>query len=265
MPVVSISYSGLSDWQYCPYYYKLVNIEKLRTFTKNIWTYHGTLVHHYVQAVLKEEITPENAAKEFTRKWTKLCGIFKKPLLEQLGEDKFPGHWLKPSVLAISTIKKQFKKEFGDYKVIRTEEYIRLPHAPWPQEFRGFIDIILESGDKTIIADFKTCESAFLFNKYKDKFKDYQLTLYKHFFCIKHNLDPDKVETYFIPLERTKKTKKAVHFVKISSGKVKVKNAIEWLEKALGAINRKFWIKNRMACHKYGEGKCVFYKSEHCS
>lgn len=264
--IKSISFSALSDFQHCPYYYKLVNVDKLRTFTKNVWTYHGGLSHKYIQEVLLGNLTIEEASAKFTRIWSTFCKIYKKPLMEQFDEKNFPLGWCKPSTLAFSTIQEKLKKEFGEYEILKIEEYFALPYKDWSQEFRGFIDIVLKTEhDKVVIADFKNCNSAYMFNKYKDKYKDYQLTLYKYFFCKKYDLDQGDVETYFIPLERATKAKDPASLVKVSSGTKKVNNALEWLERALSAINKGLWLKNRMSCHKYGDcHTCVFYNTEHC-
>ena len=86
----------------------------------------------------------------------------------------------------------------------------------------------------------------------------YQLTLYKHFFAKKHNIDPKQIETHFALLKRTAKKDK-VEFVRITSGPKKTSNALNLLSKALYNINKNRFIKNRLSCNR-----CKFYKTEHC-
>ena len=74
----------------------------------------------------------------------------------------------------------------------------------------------------------------------------------------KHNIPIDKIETHFGLLKRTAK-KNNVEIFRVTSGKIKVKNALTFLEKAVINIKRKISIKNRLSC-KY----CDFYKTEHC-
>ena len=89
----------------------------------------------------------------------------------------------------------------------------------------------------------------------------YQLTLYKHFFCQKMNIDPKDVETHFALLKRTAK-KDHVEFFRVTSGPRKIQNALKLLGKAIYNIKNHQHIKNRLSCTSgYG---CKFYKTEHC-
>ncbi len=87
----------------------------------------------------------------------------------------------------------------------------------------------------------------------------YQLTLYKHFFATKHNIDPNNIDTHFALLKRTAK-KNNVEIFKVSSGNRKNENALNLLEKMLYNIDRKVSIKNRLSCNY-----CEFYKTNHCT
>jgi hypothetical protein len=270
-----ISYSALSNWQYCPHFYKLKNIDRLDPFVGNIWTYHGKLVHKYLQVVLKGEMSPTAGSKAFTKTWKRFCRFYKESLQNQVKKHENPVDFAISGEKAVAQIKKKFEKEFGKYKVVGTEVRLDFPSAEkYPQNFKGFIDIVLELEDgKIVIIDFKGCHSSFMFNKYRDKYKDYQLTLYKHYYCLRFNVSPRNVETYFVPIERNPKSKLPVSFFRVTSGPKKVANALAWLQRALGAINRGDWTKNRMACLKYssspykktGKHACVFYESEHCT
>ena len=86
----------------------------------------------------------------------------------------------------------------------------------------------------------------------------YQLTLYKKFFCQKHNIDPKLVETHFALLKRTAK-KDNVEIFRVTSGPKKTGNATDLLHKALINIDRKMYIKNRLSCKG-----CDFYKTKLC-
>ena len=86
----------------------------------------------------------------------------------------------------------------------------------------------------------------------------YQLTLYKHFYAQKYNIDPKNIETHFALLKRTAK-KDRVEFFRVTSGPRKTENAITLLKKALYNIHKKNYIKNRLACNG-----CEFYQTEYC-
>lgn len=257
----TISYSALNDWHYCPYFYLLADIKRLKPWKNSADTIFGTYIHSAVQDVLSDIKTVEEATKVFNRKWKKLCGLYKK----FLDDEDIAFGLSAPQIIA--NIKPALTAEFGKFTVLKVEEKLALPAGEkWPQKFKGYIDIVLQlENGKIVIVDFKTAGSSFFFAKYQDKYKDYQLTLYKHFYCKKNGTNPDDIETYFVVLEKNHKSKKPITTIRVTSGDVKVENALKWLEFALSAINRKVFIKNRSNCLKFGEAHpCVFYKTTHC-
>jgi 2C-methyl-D-erythritol 2,4-cyclodiphosphate synthase len=66
------------------------------------------------------------------------------------------------------------------------------------------------------------------------------------------------IETYFALLKRTAKSDR-VEIFRVTSGKIKTQNALKFLEKAIYNIEKKNFIKNRLAC-----SRCEFHKTEHC-
>lgn len=271
MIVENISYSALSTWQHCPHYFKLLYVDKVRDFENTIWTHFGTLVHKYLQDVLKGNIEASVAAAKLVKTWTRFVKMFESKLNTQVNKDINIYNFAIPAFKAVLDVKKTFKKEFGKFKVIGTEIRLNSPMEKYPQIFKGFIDIVLETPDNIIIVDFKTCSSSYMFNKFKDKYKDYQLTLYKHFYAKQFNVDLDKIVTYFATVERNENSKVPLRFFRITSGPKKIKNALGWLEAALDAINKERWLKNKTACHKFSSSpykndrSCEFYNTEWCS
>ena len=51
-----ISYSELKNWCHCPYYHKLVNIDKIKGFEGNEYTAFGTALHSVCENLLNEQI-----------------------------------------------------------------------------------------------------------------------------------------------------------------------------------------------------------------
>ena len=94
-----------------------------------------------------------------------------------------------------------------------------------------------------------------------EKIVTYQLTLYKHFFCQKHNIDPKNVETHFALLKRTA-SKNRVEIFRVTSCIKKTENALKLLYQAIYNISKRQHIKNRLACLK--PYPCKLYKTEHC-
>jgi len=211
---------------------------------------------------LQDFVAPYDAIGAFISDWQEVCD--KHPDLVKSEADI--ENYRQIGVNALKVAPQFFLENLKFKNVIVCEQ--RLEEAfkeQYPQIFKGFIDIVFEMEDgKYIIADIKTCSSAFMFRKYQDAIKEYQLTLYKHFYAKKFNIDPDKIETYFILVEKDVKSKKPIQFSCITSGAKKVQNALEWVEKSLVQINRGMFLKNRMHCNAYGR-VCPFYDSVHCT
>lgn len=265
LPIINtpttISFSSLSNHDYCPHYYLLVDILRLKPWKNSPDTIFGTYIHKAVQDVLSDVITEEVAVKQFERKWKVFSKIYKKFLKKEHIDMGLSARAI------IEKVKPVLTSTFGKFSVLAIEERLSLPSGDkWPQKFKGFIDIVLKLEDgKIILVDFKTSDSAFFFEKFKETIKDYQLTLYKYFYSIKHNCSQDIIETYFIILEKNIKSKSSVVPLRITSGPKKVQNALKWLEFRLSAINRKVFVKNRLSCKKFGDGHpCAFYKTKEC-
>jgi len=92
---------------------------------------------------------------------------------------------------------------------------------------------------------------------------NYQLTLYKYFFGLKHKIEPDNIETHFALLKRTA-TNNNIELFRVTSGGKKTQNALKLLNKALYNLNKRSYIKNRLACHGRF-GTCEFYKTKYCT
>ena len=129
-------------------------------------------------------------------------------------------------------------------------------------DFKGFIDLVLQTEDgKYHIIDWKTCSWGWDSRKKAEPMTTYQLTLYKHYFCLKHNIDPKHVETHFALLKRTAK-KDRVEIFRVSSGPRKTENALKLLYQAIYNIIKGVSIKNRLNCLK--PYRCALYNTSHC-
>lgn len=246
------------DWVTCSHYFYLAHVLGHKVFDSSVYTHWGHLIHRLLQDTLTGGDKVQNSIK-LINTWQRFCRLYK------LDKECY---WAVPGALAIATCTKRFEEEFGKFEVLKTEERLALPIEGYPQIFKGFIDLaVLRTSDgKIIIADIKSCSTSYMFNKYRDKYKDYQLTLYKHFYCQKYNIDPKEVETYFITVDRSRKSKKPLGFTRVTSGPKKVKNALELIYGALDATDRGTFIKNRGNCFKWGEDKpCEFYNTPLCT
>ena len=254
----TISYSGLSNFDLCPKYFELVNVKKLKAFEDNANTVFGKYIHKYCQELLQDKISENDAVLAFKRRWKCFVGLYKQKEFET---------YITSGENIIRAIKGVLTQTFGIFKVLHVELRLSAPSGiRFSQKFKGFVDLVLEleSGDR-VIADLKTAESAYFFNKYRDVVKDRQLILYKYFYCQEEKSDLDKIETYFFVLEKNPKSKNPVSVLRVTSGKVKIKNCMEWLDKILSAVNREKFPKNRLSCRKFGDKYPCYFLDTECS
>jgi len=250
-----ISFSELKIWNECPYKHKLVYKDNIKEFLGNEYTAFGTAIHYVCEKAVEDEkadllsIFNTKFLEELTLLTEKKVEI-KKDLVNQMR---------KQGKNMLSLILPALKETFIDFEVISAEENLLIPIENIDLLFKGFIDLILKTPDgKYHVIDWKTCSWGWNFWKRSEKMTTYQLTYYKHFFAKKYNIKLDNIETHFALLKRTAKKDK-VEIFKVSSGEKKVKNALNFLNKALYNINNKNFVKNKISCRN-----CEFNKTKHC-
>jgi len=252
-----ISYSELKDWTHCPYYHKLTRIEGIDGFKGNEYTAFGSAIHSVCEKkLLQEEIGDDFFVKELKKNIAELpqeVAVDKKLVVDMIGQ----GNQIIPEIMA------GLNEYFEEFEVLEVE--MSLMEEIQNEEgynFKGFIDAVVSTPDgKVHIFDWKTCSWGWDAKKRSQPMVTYQLTLYKHFFCQKMNIDPKDVETHFALLKRTA-NKNRVEFFRVTSGERKTKNALKLLSTALYNIKNKRYIKNRLSCT--GGFGCKFYNTEHC-
>ena len=252
-----ISYSELKDWAFCAFYHKLTRVDKIDGFKGNAYTAFGTAMHSVCEKkLLRETVADDFFVKELKKNIAELdddVEIDKKLVVDMAGQGK----------RIIPEIEDALNDYFEEYEVLAAEMSLMEDiEGEKNHKFKGFIDAVVSTPDgKVHIFDWKTCSWGWDSRKKSDKMVTYQLTLYKHFFCQKMNIDPKNVETHFALLKRTAK-KNHVEFFRVTSGQQKTENALKLLSTALYNIKNKRYIKNRLSCTAgYG---CKFYKTEHC-
>jgi len=253
-----ISFSGLKDWNFCPFYYKLTKIDGIDGFVGNEFTIFGSAIHRVCEEVVQgSKSSPSEMFSNFFRdeikEWQGKHGeneLDKKLLVEMWDQ----GKQLAPLIL------NGLKGTFGNnFKVISVEEELYEDIEKYNLKYKGFVDLLIQTPDgKYHVIDWKSCSWGWDMKKKSDTMLSYQLTFYKNFIAQKHNLNPEDIETYFALLKRTAK-KDNVEIFKISCGERKIKNALNMLETAVYNVEKGFFVKNRLSC-----SKCKFCKSEHC-
>ena len=250
-----ISYSELKDWKFCSNYHKLTRIDGIDGFTGNEYTAFGTSMHSVCDRKMLNEQFDEGGyfLSELGKNLSGLDDDLEldSKLIEQM---KIVGTRIIPHIVPA------VKEKFGNYEVISTEEKLMVPIEGTNYNFKGYVDLVLKTDDgKYHVIDWKTCSWGWDMRKRTDPMVTYQLTLYKKFFAIKHNIDPSNIETHFILLKRTA-SKNFVEFVDVTSGQRKTDNATKLLMLAINNIASKKIIKNRLSCKQ-----CKFYKTSHCT
>jgi len=254
-----ISYSELKIWSECPFKHKLVYLDRINEFIGNEFTAFGKAVHalceHAVVGTLEEEDYDEYFDLEFLKELQALQGKieFRNTLITDM---RTQGKTLTPHIMPA------LSKNFENYEVFSVEERLYESIEEFEDQsikLKGFIDLVIKTDDgKYHVIDWKTCSWGWDAKKRNDKMITYQLTLYKKFFCQKHNIDPKLVETHFALLKRTAK-KDHVEIFRVTSGPKKTSNAIKLLTTALTHISKNNFIKDRRSCHG-----CEFNKTQHC-
>jgi len=248
-----ISYSELKTWAECPYKRKLSYQDRVKAFVGNAFTAFGRALHFLCENLVYDKV--EDGEDFFNVAFEKE--------LEAIGmeEDKLITEMRGQALKITPQIMPELKKCFGNFEVFSVEEklYENIEESHVPYKFKGFIDLVIKTEDgKYHVIDWKTCSWGWDAKKKSDKFITYQLTLYKKFFCQKHNIDPKLVETHFALLKRTAK-KDNVEIFRVTSGPRKVNNATKLLKNALIHISRGNHVKDRRSC-----SRCEFRKTIHC-
>lgn len=251
-----ISFSELKIWAECPYKHKLKYIDKVKGFTGNIFTAFGTAIHNVCENIAKEELEPIDYDEFFDLNFlAELKKLDEKPDNKMIADFREQGKQIPSEVFP------ELKKHFGKFEVFSTEEslYQKIDELKFEHYLKGFIDLVIKTEDgKYHILDWKTCSWGWDREKRSERLVTYQLTLYKKFFCEKHNVDPNDVETHFGLLKRTAK-KDRVEIFRVTSGTRKTNNATKLLTDGCRSIKAGLKVKNRKSCKG-----CEFYKTEHC-
>ncbi len=236
-----------------------MNIDKVKGFQGNAFTAFGNAIHDTCEKMMTEGLDDKKSffSLKFKETLEKLPeNAQKDPKLVNSMENQGP--------LILDEVFPAMEEHFGEYEVLEAEEdlmeMIKDFNCDEKNKFKGFIDLVIKTSDgKVHIIDWKTCSWGWDARKKADPMITYQLTFYKHFWAKKHNVDPKMIETHFALLKRTAKNNR-VEIFRVTSGPRKTQNALKFLEKAIYNIEKKNFIKNRLACRK-----CEFHKTEHCT
>ena len=206
----SISYSQFSQWDKCPYMWKLNYVDKHSVFTDNIFTMFGTSMHEVLQEYLRVMYSDSIKAADNLLLNEQLEDRLKKNFMEITQKNGGVEFCTKDQMVEFYgdgvRILDYFKKKRNQYFSKRGYELIGIETAlnyalPKNIKFRGYIDLIIKDTvrNRIKIIDIKT--STMGWNKWQkaDKNKTDQLLLYKKFYSQQHDIPMDRIEVeYFI-------------------------------------------------------------------
>jgi len=242
----SISYSQFSQWDKCPYMWKLNYVDRLSVFTDSIHTMFGTSMHEVLQEYLKVMYTQSIVEANKLMLEEQLEDRMKKNFLEIVKKNGGDEFCTKDQMVEFYEdglkILDYFKKKRNQYFSKRGYELIGIETAldyglPRNIKFRGYIDLIIKDTvrNRIKIIDIKT--STHGWNKYQkaDKNKTNQLLLYKQFYSKQHDVPMDRIEVeYFIVKrklwENTDFPQKRIQTFIPANGKPSINKVIRRLE-----------------------------------
>ena len=251
-----VSYSEIKTWEECSYKHKLNYVDGIKLFRGNEFTAFGKAVHAVSEKFLVDS-TAKNPVDYFESQFfQELVDLKDQTPKMELDADLVASMRDSGKILA-DLVVPSVLEYFGDHDVVSVEEELN-ESLNTDKTFKGFVDLVLKTGDTYHIMDWKTCGWGWNARRKNDRMTTYQLAYYKHFFCKKHNIDPKNVKTYFGLLKRTAK-KNHVEIFEVACGKQKIENALNLMKKVLYNVDNNINIKNRLSCER-----CEFYKTQHC-
>jgi len=208
-----ISYSQFSQWDKCPYTWKLNYVDKAETFKGNIYTLFGSAIHETIQAYLV--CYYERTIKEADNLPLKDILQYRmeenyKISKEQHGDDfdvtlEDMKSFFQDGCIIIDEFLKRKSNYFPKKNIELVGIEIGLNHKVTDNiKFRGNMDVVIhnKTTGRVKIIDIKT--STMGWNKYMkaDKNKTNQLLLYKYFMSEERGIPIDKIDVEYLILKR---------------------------------------------------------------
>jgi hypothetical protein len=279
-----ISYSELQAFACeCQWKWKLEYLEGHRSSEQSVHFDFGTAIHAALEAYYRRKapISLEHAKVLFTKKFAWLFKKYGDKYKAPLSVKDYTGF-----IASGLNILDQFKEVInsGLYPELKGAEVVHNEFRLFEPidrddgidiKFKGFIDIVLKTVDKRgkpllYVCDFKTCSWGWDREKREDRWKQYQIFLYKHFLCKKFNIEPKSVRcAFFLLKKRPPKNASAIEFFPVSAGPVSVQRALDKLNENITEMTERAkdgsFKKDRSCCvNAYGR-TCPFFKTPQCT
>lgn len=248
-----VSYSEIKNWARCPYYHKLLYLDGLKVFKGNLYTAFGSAVHTACEKV--HELENKELISLFEKEFKTEAEALEEYDTAFYEEMKGQGQKIIPY------IKNTLKTYFGEFEVVSVEEelYEDIWFLKERLSFKGYIDMVIRSGDELHIIDWKTTTRGWNDRKRNDKMVTSQLLLYKYYYAQKHGHPLSKIKAHFGLLSRTSGGKSRVQFYEVESDERKIEEALKYIENFRYNVNKENFVKNRLSCTY-----CEFKNTIHC-
>ena len=266
----NVSFSEVKLWHECSYRHKLKYVDKIDdSDSGSVHTAFGTVIHDACEQFLKTKAMDIPAAIE------KLRIVWIEEKYEKTDDVK---SWIKSAETILGEIPNWMDETFPGWESVSSEELLMETIEKHPDLLmKGFVDVVIRlpkiSKAKTVdandpvkwqywILDWKTCSYFWRKEKIADHNIYNQIVLYKHFWCLKHGIDPKGIRAAFVLLRRTvpKKSSGSCKLLPIASGPVTMEKAVKWLNNMISTIKRRFYVKNRFSCTY-----CHYKDTPHCT
>ena len=139
-----ISFSEAKNWNFCPFYHKLMNLDKVKGFQGNAFTAFGNAMHDTCEKMLTEGLDDKKSF--FQLKFKEILDNLPENV-EKTGDlvEKMKDQG--PPIL--DEVLPALQDHFGEYEVVEAEEDVmEMIDFFQPKEiekFKGFIDLIIKT------------------------------------------------------------------------------------------------------------------------
>jgi len=250
---VHLSHSSLDVYNKCQYKFKLRYIDKIPYDKGNIYSSFGNAIHNTLKDILlsKNLDTNKTFLQYFKDELKKLSDKQKKLIFNDKDKKILLQNMLNTGAKLCELAIEELEKKFPNYQIIMVEGTLSEPLLEicnTNYEFKGIIDLVIKTPDeKYHIIDWKSTSWGWKPEKKVDKIITYQLTLYKHFFRLKEDINFEDIDTYFALLKRTAK-KKPIEIFEVKAGKKKVRNSLNVINNMIESIEKNHFPKNKLSC-----------------
>jgi RecB family exonuclease len=261
---MNLSFSAVSDFFKCPYYFKLKRIDKIPHEKGSLHTAFGKAVHETIQNYFSNSNL--NFENDFKNNFKKFFKELEETVIEKISNDKelkkIATEMLSKGASLCRLAVDKLKNLYPEFKIVCVEQEFIEPIVDFPDDdhdFKGIIDLIIKTPDgKYHILDWKTCGDGWNDYKKNDKIVRTQLAFYKHYFCLQSELELEDVTSHFALIKRTPNDDN-IEIYDVEITKEEVNKALKILNNMVYNIDNKKFLKNRLSC-KF----CEFHKTSWC-